>query len=55
MMMWEYENIKTFSLKGMFQIGQKKLLSPLELKEEEIIETFSEKQLPKPNQKEFSI
>ena len=53
--MWEYENIKTFLLKGMFQIGQKKLLSPLELKEEEIIETFSEKQLPKTNQKEFSI
>ena len=53
--MWEYENIKTFLLKVMFQIGQKKLLSPLELKEEEIIETFYEKQLPKTNQKEFSI
>ena len=53
--MWEYENIKTFLLKVMFQIGQKKLLSPLGLKEEEIIETFYEKQLPKTNQKEFSI
>ena len=39
----------------MFQIGQKKLLFPLELKEEEIIETFYEKQLPKTNQKEFII
>ena len=53
--MWEYKNIKTFLLKVMFQIGQKKLLFPLELKEEEIIETFYEKQLPKTNQKEFSI
>ena len=53
--MWEYENIKTFLLKVMFQIGQKKLLFPLELKEEEILETFYEKQLPKTNQKEFSI
>ena len=53
--MWEYENIKPFLLKVMFQIGQKKLLSALELKEEEIIETFYEKQLPKTNQKEFSI
>ena len=39
----------------MFQIGQKKLLFPLELEEEEIIETFYEKQLLKTNQKEFSI
>ena len=65
--MLEVLNIKTFLLKDMLQIGQKKLLLLIKLKMqfwtytisdlngEEITGSFYEKELQKINQKEFRI
>ena len=66
--MWDYQNIKTFLLKVRFEIGPKKFLffkkventvpwthSIENLNGEEIIRTFYEKGLQKTNQKEFRI
>ena len=67
--MLEFLNIKTFLLKDILQIGQKKFLLLIKLKMqflglmlaisdlngEEITESFYEKELQKTNQKEFSI
>ena len=65
--MLESQNIKTFLLKDIFQIGQKKLSLLIKLKivawtyaisdlnGGEITGTFYEKELPKTNQKEFRI
>ena len=59
--MLEFQNIKTFLLKDILQIGQKKSLLLIKLKiqflgnGEEITESFYEKELRKTNQKEFRI
>ena len=64
--MLEFQNIKTFLLKDILQIGQKKFLLLVKLKiqyrglisdlnGEEIIGSFYEKELQKTNQKKFRI
>ena len=60
--MLEFQNIKTFLLKYILQIGQKKFLLLIKLKTqflgfngEEIIGGFYEKELQKTNQKEFRV
>ena len=65
--MLEFQNIKTFLLKDILQIGQKKFLLLIKLKTvtwiyaisdlngEEITGTFYEKELQKTNRKEFRI
>ena len=66
--MLEFQNIKTFLLKDILQIGQKKFLLLIKLKiqflglyaiidlnEEEITGKFYEKELHKTSQKEFRI
>ena len=66
--MLEFQNTKTFLLKNMLQIGQKKFLLLVKLKKtvpwtyvindlngEEITGSFYEKELQKTNQKEFRI
>ena len=66
--MLEFQNIKTFLLKDILQIGQKKFLLLIKLKiqllaiyaisnlnGEEITGSFYEKELQKPSQKEFRI
>ena len=67
MTVFEFQNIKTFLLKDILQIGQKKFLLLIELKiqflglaisalnGEEITGSFYEKELQKTNQKEFRI
>ena len=58
----EYQNIKKFLQKAIFQIGLKRFLSSQKLKivfsdlrGEEIVGTFYEKELQKPNQKELIV
>ena len=65
--MLEFQNIKTFLLKDMLQIGQKKFLLLVKLKtiswtyvvndlnSGKIIESFYEKELQKASQEEFRI
>ena len=62
--MKEYQNIKTFLQKALFQIGLKKFLVKhtvswacviSDINREKIVGTFYEKELQKTNQKEFTV
>ena len=59
MILFQYQNIKTFFQKAMFQIGLKKFLwlkklyVICDLKDQEIVGMFYEKGLQKTNQKTF--
>ena len=65
MTLLEYQNMKTFLQKAMFQIDLKKFLwlknfvpwkyVITDLKDEEIAQMFYKKELQKPNQKEFRV
>ena len=67
MILLEYQNIKTFLQKDMFQIGLKKFVikkvknsvlwtyAISDLNREEAVATFYERELQKTNQKEFRV
>ena len=67
MILLEYQNIKTFLQKDMFQIGLKKFVikkvkntvlwtyAISDLNREETVATFYERELQKTNQKEFRV